>query len=216
MKYPNFTLEKRLYQNGYQCIAGVDEVGRGAWAGPIVAAVIILPPQLSKNIQQLGIQDSKSLSSCQREKIFLYLKNTILAWSCGIVSNEIIDQIGINKANILAIELAIKKLPIKPDYILIDALSPVPANDKEKLNQIKIPCQTFIDGDQKILSIAAASIMAKVVRDYIMKFEHKNYPYFRFLSNCGYGTNLHRQMIKKYGPCSLHRFSFRPLKTFLP
>lgn len=200
MRNPNLREEKRLWREGYQNLAGLDEAGRGAWAGPLVGAAVILSPK----IKIKGIRDSKLLTPDGREKLFLAITKQTLGWAIGIVSEKIIDKIGIQEANLLALKLALKKLRLKPDYLLIDYL---------EINS-DIPQKTIVNGDLKVCSIAAASIMAKVTRDYILSYEHKNYPLYKFNQHKGYGTEYHLKMIKKYGLCRLHRKTFRPMISF--
>lgn len=223
MIYPNKKLEKNLLKQGYQLIAGLDEAGRGAWAGPIVAAAVILPQKskipfgtarlvVTRRNQgrqnpklKIKIKDSKLLTARQRQIAYDWLTKKSISWSVGIISQNIIDQIGLAKANILAFKEAVAKLETTPDFLLIDGI---------KFNYGKIPSQSVIDGDYKVLSIAAASIIAKVTRDGILKRYHKKYPVYRFDLHKGYGTRKHFQMICKYGICHLHRKSYRPIKTF--
>lgn len=202
MKTPTNREEKKLYQQGFSKIAGIDEAGKGAWAGPVVAATVIFPPKL----RILGLRDSKQLNATQRKELYLEITKKAIIWSVGIVSEKLIDQIGIVPANLLAMEKALKNLLVEPDYLLIDYF---------KLKNIKIPSQSIVAGDQKIASIAAASIIAKVTRDYIMITAHKDYPKFGFHMHKGYGTDRHYQMILRHGICSLHRRSFSPMKDLL-
>lgn len=202
MPYPNLRQEKKLQKIGFKYIAGFDEAGKGAWAGPLVAGAVILNPQ----IKIKGIKDSKLLRRPQREEIFEKIVSSALSWATGIVSEQIIDEIGITKANILAMEKALKNLALTPHFLLIDAL---------KLNHLKTPSLSMIDGDYKITSIAAASIIAKVTRDKIMDELAENYPQYGFCHHKGYGTAFHYQMICQYGICEIHRKSFEPMKYFV-
>jgi len=199
MKWPNLRRENNLYKKGYQLIAGLDEAGRGAWAGPIVAAAVILSP----NSKIYGIKDSKLLTSRKREELFFKITQNSIAWAVGIVSHKIIDQRGINRANILACQKAIERLLVKPDYLLIDFIQ------WEKIN---LPYQSIIKGDRKVQSISAASIVAKVTRDHLLIKKDKKYPKYGFARHKGYGTQFHRQMIYQYGLCDFHRKSFRPMR----
>ncbi len=195
---PNWQYEKSLQQKGYRQIAGLDEAGRGAWAGPIVAAAVILPI----GVKISGLNDSKLLTARQRENIFTQIIKLASCWSIGIIRQQIIDSMGINYANRLAMIKAVNALSSPPDYLLIDA--------------IKIPyeseSQSIVSGDRKIYSIAAASIIAKVTRDQLMRDYHKKYPAYGFDSHKGYGTRLHSGKIKKHGICALHRLSYKPIK----
>jgi len=193
MGYPNRRLENRLAKK-YKPVAGVDEAGRGALAGPITAAAVIMP---SKKIT--GIKDSKLLSPQKREELFLLIKKGAIAWSIASISNRQIDKIGINPANRLVMQKAIAKLKRKPDYLLLDG-------------NLSIDCpilyQSVINGDQKIYCIAAASILAKVHRDKLMARYHRQFPLFGFDQNKGYGTKQHIAQIKKIGISRLHRRSY--------
>jgi len=196
---PTLKFEKTFWQKGYKHIAGIDEVGRGALAGPIVAAAVIFPKGFFKKID--GINDSKLLSAIKREKLSSLIKKNCFCWRIARVSEKIIDKIGISKANKLVFERAIKKLKIKPDFILADG--------QINLERIKIPYQSIIKADRKIFSVAAASILAKVSRDEFMKKISKKYPFYKFNQNKGYGTAEHYRGLKNHGPCPCHRHSFR-------
>lgn len=202
MKKPTKKEENKLYASGYQFIAGVDEVGRGAWAGPLVAAAVILPAR--HNIK--GINDSKKLKPEQREKLYVQITRSALSWSVHLVHHDEIDKIGIGQANHQAIQKAIKKLKPSADYVLIDAL---------KVQLGNTPSQSIIKGDEKIISIAAASIIAKVTRDQLMAGWHKLYPAYQFHIHKGYGTERHAKALKKHGPSPIHRQSFLPIKRLM-
>jgi len=203
MKFEEIERLKRLYVyednlilNGYKKIAGVDEVGRGPLAGPIVAAAVILD---SKKILIENLNDSKKISEKNREIIFREILNSCITWSIAKIPPRVIDDISINKANILVIKEAIKKLKIKPDIVISDAID-------VKMDIKVIP---IINGDEKSASIAAASIIAKVIRDKIMIKLSRDYPEYRFEYNKGYGTKEHLKNLQKYGPSKMHRMSFR-------
>ncbi|MDX9893726.1 MAG: ribonuclease HII [Patescibacteria group bacterium] len=202
MPYPNQKVEKKLYRTGFKYIAGVDEAGRGAWAGPIVAAAVILDPK----IKIKGIKDSKLLRKPERQRLDQLIKTQAVAWAVGSISQGTIDELGITKANILAMQAALKQLNRQPDYLLIDALP---------LDYAKMPYQNIIDGDYKVISIAAASIIAKVYRDELMDRLDEEFPAYGFKQHKGYGTAHHFQMINQYGICQLHRRSFKPIKDFI-
>jgi ribonuclease HII len=202
MGYPNLRQEKKLRRSGFCYIAGLDEAGKGAWAGPIVAGAVILDPK----IKIKGIKDSKLLRRPQREELFEIITNSVIGWAAGIISEKIIDEMGIVKANTMAMEEAIKGLKIPPDFLLIDAI---------KLPNLNTPSLSVIDGDYKITSVAAASIIAKVTRDRIMEELSEKYPQYGFLHHKGYGTNFHYQMLCQYGATDIHRKSFEPIKYFL-
>ncbi len=194
MTYPNRRLSNKLTKQGYRLIAGVDEAGRGALAGPIIAASVIMP---KKRI--VGIKDSKLLTSKRRAELFKIIKNEAISWSIGSVSNKQIDKIGINQANKLVMEKAIAKLKNKPNFVLIDG--------NLKIN-LKIPHRLVIHGDYKIYSIAAASILAKVHRDNLLLNLHRRFSQYHFDLHKGYGTKLHISQIKKVGISSVHRQTF--------
>lgn len=192
--------EKSFFQLGYKKIAGLDEVGRGALAGPIMAAgVIFNQHQLANRKILKEVNDSKKLTAIKREKLFFLIKNNCQNWVVAGVDHKTIDRIGIEKANHLVFEKVLRKL--KPDLALIDG--------RMKLAEKKIKCQSIIKGDQKIFSIAAASILAKVTRDHLMIKLDKKYPGYNLGKHKGYGTELHYLNLKKHGPSSCHRLSFR-------
>jgi ribonuclease HII len=197
---PTRRQENILRKQGYQKIAGVDEVGRGAWAGPLVAAAVILPIEF----RLVGLKDSKQLSPALREKFFLKIINGALAWAIGMVSEKIIDERGLTYANLLAMEQAVSRLKLTPDYILLDAFN---------LKKINIPQKAIIRGDQQVYSIAAASIVAKVFRDNLLKRFHVIFPQYNFAKHKGYGTREHYELICQHGICELHRQSFRPFDS---
>ena len=191
-----YVYEENLLLYGYKKIAGVDEVGRGPLAGPIVAAAVILD---RKKILIENLNDSKKISEKKRELVFREILNSCITWSIAKISPRVIDDISINKANILVIKEAIQKLKIKPDIVISDAI-----NVKMDIKVIPI-----INGDEKSASIAAASIIAKVIRDKIMMNLSRDYPEYSFEYNKGYGTKEHLKNLQKYGPSKIHRMSFR-------
>ncbi len=182
-------------------MAGLDEAGRGPLAGPVTAAAVIL-----KRLWKLdfnNIKDSKKLSAKKREEFYKILtKHPAIKWGIGVVSERIIDRINILEATKLAMAKAVKKL--KVDFLLLDG--------NFKINS-KIPQKSIIKGDEKVFSIAAASILAKVARDRIMVRYHKKYPQYRFDMHKGYPTKYHCKMIRKYGPCKIHRKTFYPVSA---
>ncbi len=198
---PTFDEEELLWDKGYKYIAGVDEVGRGSFAGPVVAAAIILPIDFNATRQ---INDSKLLSPKTREQLTTIIKKYAVSYSISEISVEIINQIGIGKASQKAFLNAIGLLSMKPDYILIDAFY---IDSLDKKNQ-----KPIIHGDAKSISIAAASIIAKVYRDALMEKLHKKFPQYNFYQNKGYGTKEHRDAIKKNGLSAFHRTSFNLTK----
>ncbi|MEA2088336.1 MAG: ribonuclease HII [Patescibacteria group bacterium] len=204
MKYPNSLYENKLIKQGFKTIAGVDEAGRGSWAGPIVAGAVVLPA----NIKIPDLKDSKMLSPITREKVYKIIIKKAICWSAEIISNKIIDKIGISQANLDVMNKAIKNLKKKPNYLLIDFL----LKKKIKITN-NIPYILIKKGDEKICSISAASIIAKVTRDRIMVSYEKKFPNYGFAKHKGYGTAYHRAMIKKYGICEIHRKSFKPMSN---
>ena len=193
--------ERLAYQEGASFLAGVDEVGRGPLAGPVVAAAVILP----KNIEDLGFDDSKKLSASKREEIYQLIQEKAIAIGIGIVDADIIDQVNIYQASRLAMQQAVSELKIQPDYLLIDAM---------KID-VNTPQIGIIKGDAKSISIAAASIVAKQVRDQMMQEFDELYPGYDFSNNAGYGTPKHLEGLKSKGICPIHRKTFAPIKDFL-
>ena len=189
------TFERRLWDAGKLYIAGIDEVGRGPLAGPVVTAAVILP----KDFSLLGVNDSKKLSPRQRDILFDQIKDVAVAWSIGRREPECIDRINILEATKEAMMDAVLNLPIKPDHVLIDAV---------KLPGLSYPQTSIIKGDAKSVSIAAASIIAKVTRDREMEEMALLYPGYAFESNKGYGTKAHYEGLAALGPCPIHRKSF--------
>ncbi|OGB88015.1 ribonuclease HII [candidate division WOR-1 bacterium RIFCSPHIGHO2_02_FULL_45_12] len=181
----------------FRLVAGVDEAGRGPLAGPIVAAAVILSPE----IEIKGLADSKLLSPRRREELFLEIQARAIGVGIGKVNHKLIDKINIGKANLLAMKLAVENLSVAPDYLLIDG--------RRMALDLDIPSQSIIGGDGKYASIAAASIIAKVTRDWLMLRYHRKYPDYRFDLHKGYGTEFHRCKIVEIGPCPIHRRSFR-------
>jgi ribonuclease HII len=187
--------EKNARSKGYKMIAGMDEAGRGPLAGPVAAACVILPEDCLIE----GINDSKKLSASQREKLYDVIYDKAISVGVGIVGEKIIDEINILNATKLAMKQAVSKLSVKPDLILIDAVS---------LDELDIEQRSIIKGDALSISIAAASIIAKVSRDRIMNEYDTAYPEYGFSKHKGYGTEEHINAIKKYGICPIHRLSF--------
>lgn len=199
MEQSNTYFERMCYNQGFIHIAGVDEVGRGCIAGPVVAAACILP----KGYYDTSIKDSKMLSHQQREAVFSTLvKEPKISYGIGIVSNTDIDRINILKATHLAMQFAINNLTMSPDYVLIDG---------NQLPTIFLPHRGIIKGDQKSLSIAAASIIAKVTRDNLMREYNELYPMYHLEENKGYPTRKHLEGLDRYGPCPIHRLSYKPV-----
>lgn len=193
---PDFELEMQAAANGYKFVCGVDEAGRGPLAGPVCAAAVILDP----NTELVGVNDSKKLSEKKREALFDVICSKAVAYSIAFASVEEIEEHNILNATYLAMNRAIDGLKINADFALIDG-NRVPKD-------IKIDCQTVVKGDEKSLSIAAASILAKVTRDRLLLEYDKKYPEYNFAKHKGYGTAEHMDAIRKYGPSEVHRPSF--------
>lgn len=194
------TFEKLAYQKGYKSIAGVDEAGRGPLAGPVVAAAVIFPP----DYQNDQINDSKKISSSKRDELYEVIVNNAIAVGIGTADADTIDRINILQASLQAMREAVLELSHVPDFLLIDGSNKIP---------ISTPQKPIIKGDSLSISIAAASIIAKVSRDKIMEMYHRQFPQYNFLQNKGYGTKEHRNAIMEFGLCKIHRRSFH-LKNF--
>ena len=191
----NLIIEHPIWERNINYIAGVDESGRGPLAGPVVAASVIFKPYE----YLAGIKDSKELSPTQRQNLFELIRDKALSIGIGIIGNCIIDEINIRQATLHAMKRAVQSLSVKPEYVLIDGRDELEISDSQK---------AIIDGGQLSFTISAASIVAKVTRDRIMYRYHHKYPQFGFLHNKGYATKYHREMIKKFGSCQIHRRSF--------
>ncbi|MBR3660506.1 MAG: ribonuclease HII [Bacilli bacterium] len=196
-----YTYERELIKKRVKLIGGIDEVGRGPLVGPVVACCVILP----LNYKLPGLTDSKKLSEKKREKFYDILIHDAVSFGIGIIDEKIIDKVNIYEATKLAMLDAIKRCMIKPEHVLIDAM---------KLN-IDIPSTSIIKGDAKSLSIAAASVIAKVTRDRMMIELDKKYPMYDFKNNKGYPTKKHLEAIEKYGIIAEHRRSYGPVKDYL-
>lgn len=193
------TYERELYATGLELIAGIDEVGRGPLAGPVVAAAVILP----KNCKIKGLNDSKKIPKKKHGQIYQQVMEQATAVGLGFQSNEIIDQVNIYQATKLAMTEAVAKLDQQPQHLLIDAME----------LDLEISQTSIIKGDANSLSIAAASIVAKVTRDRLMADYDKQYPGYDLAHNAGYGTKSHLEGLKKLGVCPIHRRSFEPVKS---
>lgn len=194
--------EKQARQRGFQSIAGIDEAGRGPLAGPVVAAAVILPEHFSLP----GLTDSKKLSERRRQSLYPKIYQQARAVGIGVASSAEIDRLNILQATLLAMSRAIGRLSVSPDHLLIDGITPVPLD----LSQ-----QCIKQGDSRSLSIAAASVIAKVMRDRIMLIYHHQLPAYGFASHKGYGTQQHRTTITEIGPSYLHRRTFAGVKEHL-
>ena len=196
------TAHYKMLQSSYNANlieAGLDEVGRGCLAGPVVAAAVILPATYTHPI----LNDSKQLSRTQRERVRTDILQDALSWSVAEVSNEVIDQINILKASFLAMHRAVDQLAVRPEHLLIDGnrFTPYPV----------LPHTCIVKGDTKFLSIAAASVLAKCYRDELMEQLGLEFPQYGWAKNAGYPTLYHRAAIREHGPCRWHRMSFRLL-----
>ena len=187
--------EQSAELKGYKAICGVDEAGRGPLAGPVCAAAVILPPNTIID----GVNDSKKLTEKKREALFDVIKETAVSYSIAYASVEEIESINILNATMLAMKRAVEGLDVKADYAMIDG---------NKMPQIDIDGETIVKGDSKSMSIACASILAKVSRDRLLYEYAKEYPQYQFDKHKGYGTSAHREAILEYGPCPYHRMSF--------
>jgi len=204
MKYPNFREEKKLWRKGHKMVIGIDEAGRGPLAGPVIACAITVPEFLISNLKFLNIKDSKKLSPKKREEFYrMITKHPQIGWGIGRVSEKVIDRINILEATKLAMKRAVRNLEKKcscSDFLIIDGNFGI---------NLDIPQKSIIKGDEKVFSCAAASVIAKVTRDRIMLRYHKKYSRYGFDKHKGYPTKFHRQIIKRYGFCKIHRRSFR-------
>lgn len=189
-------IEENLYNNGTKCICGIDEAGRGPLAGPVVVAAAIMP----RNSMIEGVNDSKKISEKKREELFEIITKEAISYGVGIIDQKEIDRINILNATKEGLTIAVKELSVRPDLILVDALT--------KIDTDGIPYESIVKGDAKCYSISAASIIAKVTRDRIMRQWDEVYPQYGFEKHKGYGTAQHIKAIKEYGLCPLHRLSF--------
>ncbi|MFH1288468.1 MAG: ribonuclease HII [bacterium] len=192
----NLFYEKSIWSRGNNFIAGIDEVGRGPLAGPVIACAVILP----KGFYLEEIDDSKKLSSRKREELFHVIKKEAVSIGLGRVEEDVIDRINIRQASFLAMKKAVINLKIRPDYLLVDG---------EKIPQIDIQQIPIVKGDSLSFTISSASIIAKVTRDRLMDEYHHVWPEYNFREHKGYGTSKHLLLLKKYGPCPIHRRSYR-------
>lgn len=196
-----FAFEKGLQRQGYEVVAGLDEVGRGPLAGPVVAACVVLPATCAYH----RYVDSKIITPAARHCLARELQGIGAMIGIGVVGEDEIDRINILQASLAAMKKSIESLGRRPDFLLVDGKFPVP---------VPIPQQTLIRGESKSASIAAASIVAKVFRDALMEKYHQRFPVYNFRDNKGYATKEHRQAIKKHGPCAIHRLSFKGLRDY--
>lgn len=197
-----WAFEKALTAEGFCAIAGVDEAGRGPLAGPVVSAAVILPAEFNA----AGVNDSKKLTLRQRERLYTLIYAQATAVGIGIVDPVEIDRINILQATRLSMAMAVSHLKPRPDYLIIDGNFDIPAT---------LPQQSIVKGDARSVSIAAASIVAKVSRDYLMQRYHEDYPHFGFDRHKGYPTKAHKAAIAQHGPCLIHRRSFKGVREHI-
>jgi ribonuclease HII len=201
---PHLEKELALLTQGFCFVAGLDEAGRGAWAGPVVAAAVILPlnrPNLAQVLS--GLNDSKKLSPAERNHFFDLIQQIALAVGVGQASAQVVDELNVVGATRYAMQQALAQLTLQPDYLLLDHLT---------LPAISLPQSSFPKADTISLSVAAASVMAKVTRDRLMVEFHQQYPAYGFERHKGYGTLHHRAALAESGPCALHRLTYEPVK----
>ena len=207
MNLPTLEAEARFWARGFQRVAGLDEAGRGAWAGPVVAAAVILPLGDDICAALTGVRDSKQISPAVRETLALRIRDVALAVGVGWSEQHEIDTLGIVPATRLAMQRALAALPVTPDALVIDAL---------RLPDVNLPQNAFPYADARSLSVAAASIIAKVARDrWMADVAEKEFPGYGFAQHKGYGTRQHQEALHRLGVCPLHRLTFRPVALCL-
>lgn len=202
----NFSFEQDIYKKGYKIVGGIDEVGRGPLAGPVVAACVVVGKDSVFDKKKFSlIRDSKKIIEKRRKELSIIIKEEFI-FGIGVVDSSMIDSINILQASFLAMKKAVTDLRVKPDFVFVDGKLLIP--------NFPVIQKSIIQGDDLVFSVAAASILAKVTRDEIMYKMDKEYPLYGFLRNKGYGTKEHLKAINKYGPCAIHRKSFAPMKNF--
>jgi ribonuclease HII len=200
---PDMRQERALFRQGHVLVAGVDEAGRGTWAGPVIAAAVILPRHAARLAALRGVRDSKLLSPAQRGALFDAIHQAALAVGVGTASHAEVDECGIVPATRVAMKRAINALMPAPDALVIDAV---------RLADVLLPQRVLFHADTLCLSVAAASIIAKVTRDRMMVDLDAQYPGYGFARHKGYGTQQHQQALAQLGPCAIHRMTFEPVK----
>ncbi len=203
---PDLRFESPLWKSGLVRVAGLDEAGRGAWAGPVSAGAVILPPVEEIAGQLHHVRDSKQMTPAERAVWAEIIKERALAWGVGFASNLEIDALGIVPATRLAMQRALECLEAPAGHLLIDAL---------RLPEIPLPQTVLIKGDARSLSIAAASVLAKTTRDALMTKLDEQFPAYGFARHKGYGTASHQEALNQVGPCEIHRYSFAPIREFV-
>lgn len=203
---PHLDLETPFWQAGLHHVAGLDEAGRGAWAGPVAAAAVILPPNAGIIKKLQGVRDSKQMTARQREHWASVIQTHAAAWAVGFASPQEIDEIRIVSATRLAMGRALEQLCQQPQHLLIDALL---------LPNIEVSQTAIIRGDSISLSIAAASVLAKTTRDALMASMDNSHPGYQFARHKGYGTRKHQAALARLGPCDIHRKSFAPIRVLI-
>lgn len=201
---PTLDVERELWAQGYRRLAGLDEAGRGAWAGPLVAAAVILPPMDAVPDELAGVRDSKQLSPAARSALDAAIRSIALGTGIGVVEPAELDLLGLSAAGWLAMRRALRALPVAPDYLLIDAF-PLPGTD--------VPQRAVKFGDSLVFTIAAASIVAKVYRDRLLATLGELEPRYGFGAHKGYGTPEHQAALHRHGPCFFHRRSYEPVRA---
>jgi len=202
---PDLSLEQVYWRTGMVSVGGIDEAGRGAWAGPVSAGVVVLPPDPALALALHGVRDSKQMTPAQRTDWAGKIKSAAAAWGVGMASHQEIDTLGIVPATRLAARRALEMLPVLPEILLLDWLF---------LPGVPLPQTALIKGDGRILSIACASVLAKTSRDALMVEMDALYPGYGFAMHKGYGTQAHQAALRLHGPCLIHRMSFKPLVRY--
>lgn len=200
MSRPSVRIENQYLSQGFQNIAGLDEAGKGAWAGPLVAAAVILP----EKVRLPRLNDSKLLTEKKREELYELITRKALAWGVGIEDAYLIDEIGLAEAHRRTMRKAVQQLSIAADLLLVDGFG---------IKQLGVESICIVKGDQKVRCIAAASIIAKVTRDRLMNELHEQHPEYGFAEHKGYGTKQHQEALAEHGICPLHRLSYIPVFT---
>jgi ribonuclease HII len=201
---PDLSFEQALWAGGIHHLAGIDEAGRGPLAGPVAAAAVMLPPNSHACQTLIGLRDSKQLSPSIRDRWAADIKVIAITWGVGFASSQEIDDIGILPATHLAAQRALRMLSVYPEHLILDYL---------QIADVQIPQMSLVKGDERSLSVAAASILAKTARDALLTDLDSAYPGYGFMHNKGYGTPAHLKALQRLGACPIHRYTFKPLKT---